>query len=306
MVYTGWIYKWTNKVNGKVYIGQTMNKRGYKERWSQHISLAKRETNPKNYFYNAIRKYGSNGFEKEILFEVHESTHIKLKNKLDKLEIKEIKKYGAFDYKRGYNSTMGGESTIWSLPNGDDRLKKIKKIWEKRGEELKEKLSKKVVLLTESEELIQAFSSIKECSDYLKISENSIVYICRGGKFRKAGIFERGGGKMRDGRKIRYTEDWVDGLTISQIQYKYGGVDNHIEEVYFSEIEDTPLTDVYGRSFENVGIKEGETRKNFRESGMNLLTKRQKEFINNPFSVNPANRKRIIRTIQKRLGLTNN
>lgn len=54
------IYKYTNLINGKIYIGQTKN------------SLEKRALNGTNYkgsryFYNAIQKYGWNNFIPEIL-----------------------------------------------------------------------------------------------------------------------------------------------------------------------------------------------------------------------------------------------
>ena len=43
------IYKITNKINGKVYIGQTVN--SLQQRWREH-----RNARDKNLFHNAIRK----------------------------------------------------------------------------------------------------------------------------------------------------------------------------------------------------------------------------------------------------------
>ena len=53
-----YIYKHTNKTNGKSYIGQTSN---IKSRW--------RESSYKNNrkFYNALKKYGWDNFTHEIL-----------------------------------------------------------------------------------------------------------------------------------------------------------------------------------------------------------------------------------------------
>ena len=58
----GSIYKITNSINGKVYIGQTMRKP--EDRWRQHINNYMRETSRdyNSYFHNAIRKYGKEVF----------------------------------------------------------------------------------------------------------------------------------------------------------------------------------------------------------------------------------------------------
>ena len=55
------IYKITNKLNGKVYIGQS---RDIDARWRQHI-------NAKDNFaiHNAIKKYGEENFCFEVLLE---------------------------------------------------------------------------------------------------------------------------------------------------------------------------------------------------------------------------------------------
>lgn len=58
MVYC--VYKHTNKINNKVYIGQTMN---VQDRWSRQGSRYKGCT----YFFHAIKKYGWDNFLHEIL-----------------------------------------------------------------------------------------------------------------------------------------------------------------------------------------------------------------------------------------------
>ena len=55
------IYKITNKLNGKVYIGQS---RDIDARWRQHINAKD------NYaIHNAIKKYGKENFKFEVLLE---------------------------------------------------------------------------------------------------------------------------------------------------------------------------------------------------------------------------------------------
>lgn len=99
---TGYIYKFTNRINGKVYIGQTYN---LQTRLNSHKSKA---LNTKNKFYNAIRKYGWENFELSILSTITANTKEELSILLDKLEIEYIRQYNS--YKSGYNSTLGGHS----------------------------------------------------------------------------------------------------------------------------------------------------------------------------------------------------
>lgn len=66
------VYKITNKVNGKVYVGQTV--RTLEERWSRHCRDAQRgRTFP---FHNAIRKYGTENFEMKIVAFCHDQKEL--------------------------------------------------------------------------------------------------------------------------------------------------------------------------------------------------------------------------------------
>ena len=57
-----YIYKITNNINGKVYIGETT--RTVQIRWNQHKTRA-RNTQFTEYLYNAMRKYGIENFSAE-------------------------------------------------------------------------------------------------------------------------------------------------------------------------------------------------------------------------------------------------
>ena len=94
----GYIYKITNKLNNKCYIGQTV--KNPEKRFQQH-----RNNYTKSYFsqivlYKAFNKYGIENFIFEVIEEVEN-------NKLDEKEKYWIEYYDS--YFNGYNSTLGGK-----------------------------------------------------------------------------------------------------------------------------------------------------------------------------------------------------
>lgn len=92
----GIIYKYTNRINGKVYIGQTINE---SVRKSSH-----KHCNGKCYFHNAIQKYGYDNFNYEIIERLDEQL-------LDEREIYWISFYKSNNSSFGYNLTSGGEGS---------------------------------------------------------------------------------------------------------------------------------------------------------------------------------------------------
>lgn len=60
------VYKATSRINGKSYIGYTKN---LKKRKSDHKYAAANNKYPNKVFHKAIRKYGWDSFDWEILFE---------------------------------------------------------------------------------------------------------------------------------------------------------------------------------------------------------------------------------------------
>lgn len=94
------IYKFTNTINNKCYIGQAQNLRN---RFKEH--LRKFQKNNKNsYFYSSIRKNGLENFELEILIQ---GKFTKLE--LNDLEIDFIRLYNSNNSNFGYNLTVGGD-----------------------------------------------------------------------------------------------------------------------------------------------------------------------------------------------------
>ena len=98
------IYCYTNKINGKKYIGITS--RSMKERENSHIYETK-EMRSKNFpFKRALMKYGIENFNLEILEQVETKEEACQK---EIFYIKKYKTYYKFSNSNGYNATIGGE-----------------------------------------------------------------------------------------------------------------------------------------------------------------------------------------------------
>ena len=107
------IYKYTNKINGKHYIGQSIN---LEMRRYAHKSSAFNEK-AKDYdaqFHQAIRKYGWDNFDYEVIAELTPEEYTK--EGLDTLERYFIKYYNSFN--NGYNATEGGDSNPLRVQKG--------------------------------------------------------------------------------------------------------------------------------------------------------------------------------------------
>lgn len=123
----GIIYKATNLVNGKVYIGQTI--RSLDERVRQHIN----DTNAMKdsfAFHSAIRKYGEDNFRWEVIDKAYSS------RELDEKEVFWIKYYHSYisdDECNGYNMTIGGnvfrgkDNPFYGKTHSEESREKIRK-----------------------------------------------------------------------------------------------------------------------------------------------------------------------------------
>lgn len=110
----GIIYKATNVINNKSYIGYTNN---LNKRKSDHLRKAKVGG---NYFHSALNKYGPNNFRWEILYESKDEEFC-----LTIMEPYLIKTYDT--YQNGYNLTMGGDGILGHTHSAETRQKMSKK-----------------------------------------------------------------------------------------------------------------------------------------------------------------------------------
>jgi hypothetical protein len=93
------IYKITNTINNKIYIGQTT--RTLNARWRQHKSRAK-DAQYTEYLYNAMRKYGIDNFVIEKLDECDDEDRFHLETEY----ITKYRTYVGFDDCNGYNLVL--------------------------------------------------------------------------------------------------------------------------------------------------------------------------------------------------------
>ena len=96
------IYKVTNLVNQKVYIGQSINSLDHRKK--QHYKESKYHKNDTTYFHNALKKYSEQDFIWEILEEL---TSLE---ELNSREIYWIEYYQSTNKEKGYNLKLGGNN----------------------------------------------------------------------------------------------------------------------------------------------------------------------------------------------------
>lgn len=116
----GYIYKITNQVDNKIYVGQT-RKINPRERFNQHCYLANHPEQEKGigYLHRAMQSYGIDNF----IFETIEEVSDDLLNEREIYWIQILNSYAP----QGYNLTLGGDGTKgFSRPQTDEEKEKRK------------------------------------------------------------------------------------------------------------------------------------------------------------------------------------
>lgn len=104
----GYIYKTTNLINGKIYIGQHQNEYPDKDYFGSGKLLRR-----------ALKKYGKNNFILDILY------WAKTIEELNAKEIKFIETYNSTNIKIGYNISNGGLAFTKGLKHSEECKRKI-------------------------------------------------------------------------------------------------------------------------------------------------------------------------------------
>ena len=99
-----WIYKITNLVNKKIYVGKTKEE-SVQKRWNHHISKLRRNKHYNKHLQSAWNKHG----EENFTFEVIEKFDPLFYFDIDNLERYWIKELDSMNPENGYNKTIGGD-----------------------------------------------------------------------------------------------------------------------------------------------------------------------------------------------------
>ena len=150
----GFVYIHINKINGKKYIGQTIQ--SPIKRWDYGRGYRNCSR-----FFNAIKKYGWDNFEHKV-FECNESD-------LDRIESELIAQYNTTNPQYGYNLDSGGH--INKHLTNDTKQKISQKLIGNKCHP-----TRKIVQLTLEGELIKEYNSIKEAQ--METGSNHIFECC--------------------------------------------------------------------------------------------------------------------------------
>ena len=187
-----YIYKITNIINNKCYIGKTLNT--VQERWREHCSDYKKRDEEKRPLYSAMKKYGIENFKVEEVEQCSE-------NMVNEREKYWIEYYGSFH--NGYNATLGGDSKAYldrqlliktynEIQNIKETAKilnidagHLSKILKENNIEVKtsqqvinEKYGRALLMLDKnSEKGIQSFISLADAARFIKNQTNSLADI---------------------------------------------------------------------------------------------------------------------------------
>ena len=167
------VYIHTNKINGKMYVGQTCQKP--EERWNNGNGYLKKKENGKYknpHFAPAIIKWGWDNFKHEI---IASNLTKEEANNFEMLLIKELKTQ---DNKYGYNICDGG-----NFSNGN-KGKQLSEEWKKKiGEPQKganNHNAKGINQYTKDGIFIRSWDCIMDASRELHIKNSDISRCCKG------------------------------------------------------------------------------------------------------------------------------
>lgn len=217
------IYKFLNPITNKVYIGQSIDIRSrYQAHKSNHLNP--NYINYNAYFYKALRKYGFENFNFEIIEECESSL-------LDEREKYWINYYNS--YNNGYNMTKGG----------DFNPSKVPEIVQKRTEKLlnDSNINKKLASYGNSkltkDDIIKIRTAYKEgktFSDTYNLFKDKISYSgfqqCWRGKtwtdimpevYEERKIENTGGSKLNSNIIKQVRLDYMNGVSKDKISKKY-------------------------------------------------------------------------------------
>lgn len=176
----GIIYKYTSP-SGKCYIGQTVNESSRKSYHKRNAFNVNSSSYHKP-FYRAIRKYGWDSFDYQVLNTVMEEDEEALQDKLDTLEIYYIGVYEA--YTKGYNCTVGGHQL-----RGLNHPSCGKMLSQEHKAKLKKSRSKIISQYSTEGAYIATYDSAAQAEHATGADSSGIIAVCKG-KQKTAGGYQ--------------------------------------------------------------------------------------------------------------------
>jgi group I intron endonuclease len=177
----GIIYKATCLVNGKVYIGQTVQKISIRK--NAHYSDAKRQKYNMP-FHRAIRKYGEENFIWEVI------DHAENQDELNDKERYHIALHNSNNRSKGYNATIGGdgfggkgEDNFWyGKERTEENKRQVSETLKKTRKEKGNPRSREVIQLTLNGEFVAEHKNAKIIEEQLNPEGNqkAVNACCRG------------------------------------------------------------------------------------------------------------------------------
>lgn len=208
------VYKITNKINNKCYIGSSIR---VEKRWQQHIKASQNPNNPNyNYpLYNAFRLYGIENF----IFEILKNDFISIEE-MEDYERKMIEQYDATNRDSGYNQTKFTNHHIIAKENLQKHL---------------ETISQACALVDKNNNILETYISYAEAARIHTGQENctsAIANVCKGITSSYKGLYFRN--LLADGtiEKIPF-KSYKNKKNIIGIN-----IENPIEEKYFNSISE--------------------------------------------------------------------
>lgn len=169
-LYQSFIYKFTNKINNKVYIGSTIQP--IQKRYKQHLYNVNHKTDKYDYpLYAAIRKYGIENFNFEII-----ENRLCIEEEIRKIQHDYILKYNCIA-PNGYNQTQDTNHPL----NDPNTYKKIK--------QTKREKAKSVAEINRQKNIINIWDSIIDCAEKNNLSQKHIADCCRGQRHSTGGRY---------------------------------------------------------------------------------------------------------------------
>lgn len=168
------IYKITNSVNGKLYIGSAIS---IKSRFTCHKRLLQNNKHFNNHLQTSWNKYGEENFKFEIL-------EIITSDLLQEKEEYYIKFFNSSNRFFGYNKRINCATNL-GIKHSEETKKKlsISHLGHKRSKEAQIKISnsqyKKVCQIDQNGKYIKTFDSMKQAEEVTGIKKQLISMCCR-------------------------------------------------------------------------------------------------------------------------------